>query len=424
MQPIDIGDESRSSKVTPAALDARVGAAVIDTLAIALITALLIYVPLRFTGLLTPTLALCGAVLMWTIAPLWLFRQTLGMRVFSIEMVSKTGHSAELTELLFRELVGRGYLPAIYLMSVLVAVIGSLTGRVAAMVMPTGLPFLATLLAFFFLGLSVVGNLVVFIRDDHRTLADLLAKTMVIPQRTVSLPTDEDDRALFFEQRRAKLRGFVITCLITTLVAWAAPWVLTRRPSPKDTSGIEARLAKQKLELRFEQDPTDANAAWELAAVYDSEGEQEKAKAVRDRYETAVAEREVKQEAALKSRLASNAEDRDAMEGLLRFYVERGRPQDAKATLQHWVETHDTLDDHTAYGEWLYDYDFNEEAVAELKKAFAIGADKDPYAQLYLGLAQQELGQKAEAKKALKAALKLDPQLEEAQAALSRLENE
>ena len=41
-----------------------------------------------------------------------------------------------------------------------------------------------------------------------------------------------------------------------------------------------------------------------------------------------------------------------------------------------------------------------------------------------LGLAQQDLGQKAEAKKSLKAALKLNPQLEEAQDALSRLENE
>src|SRR5687768_16165908 len=117
MQPIDIGDESRSSRATPAPIDARLGAAVVESIAVLLLTVVFIAIPFLLSGLMTPTLALCGAVLIWTIAPLWLFRQTLGMRLFGVEMVSKTGHSADLAELLFRELVGRGYLPAIYLMS-------------------------------------------------------------------------------------------------------------------------------------------------------------------------------------------------------------------------------------------------------------------------------------------------------------------
>src|SRR4051812_25896894 len=95
MQPVDIGDESRSSSTTPAGLDARVGAGVVDGLAVVLLTAALIAIPFFLTGLLMPTFALCAAVLVWAIAPLWAFRSTLGMKLFGTEMVGRTGHAAE-----------------------------------------------------------------------------------------------------------------------------------------------------------------------------------------------------------------------------------------------------------------------------------------------------------------------------------------
>src|SRR4051812_29030627 len=153
MQPLDLGDETRVSRTTPASLDSRMGAAVIDLIGIVLLTVVFIVVPMKLFGVLTPVFALCGAVLIWSIAPLWVFRQTLGMKLFGIELVSKTGHAAELTDLLFRELIGRGFLPAIFLLSIGVMTLAIVTGRAQLLAAGPGIG-IAVLLAFFFLGLA------------------------------------------------------------------------------------------------------------------------------------------------------------------------------------------------------------------------------------------------------------------------------
>lgn len=420
MQPIDIGDESRSSRTTPAPVDARIGAAVLDSVAVLLLTALFIGAPLLLTGLMTPTLALCAAVLIWTIAPLWLFRQTLGMKLFGIEMVSKTGHSADLAELLFRELVGRGYLPAIYLVSLGAAIALRLMGYYAGIVSPSGFALIATGLSLLFLALAVTGNLVAFIRPDRRTLADLIAKTMVIPKRDLPPPEDEDDRQMAREERFRKIRGFAIFTVIVTFVATVAPWVVTRRPGPKDTSTIEARVAKQKLEVAFEKDKTNARTAYDLAYAYRSEGAEEKANNVIAEHKAALEKRDADREDHFKRRIAVNAEDEEAMGGLLSLYSEQGRLEDAKVAYRAWVDANPTGEKVTGFGVWLYQRNFNDEAIVELKRGIDLG-EQSAEAQAYLGFAYRDAGKPAEAKKAFKAALKIDPEMEEAREALDEL---
>ncbi|MFL5319676.1 MAG: RDD family protein [Myxococcaceae bacterium] len=419
MQPVDIGDESRVSRTTPAPLDSRVGAAVVDTLAVILLTGLLIFIPLKLTGVMTPVFALSAAVLIWNIAPLWVFRQTLGFRLFGIEMVTKTGHSAELTELLFREMIGRGFLPAMFLLSVGVGAFAVLTGRGQLLAVGNGLG-LAVLLAFFFVGLAVIGNFVVFIREDRRSLADILAKTMVIPARWLPLPTDEDDRLALEQDRARKIRGYVIFCVVTTAIALVLPWAITRRPGPKDNTNIEARLARQKLELKVQNDPLDEYAMYQLAAAYRSDGDEQKAKDVEAKHAAAVKKRDADRETSLKNQLAANPDDEEAVDDLIGLYHSTGRLTEAKAVYASWVDKHPTPDELAGYGTWLYQNDFNEEAVTRLQAAIKAG-DKDAETQAYLGFALSELGKKDEARKALKAALKLDPELDSVKDELDRL---
>lgn len=421
MQPIDIGDESRSSRAAPAPMDARIGAAVVDSFAVALLTTLFIALPFLLSGLMTPTLALCGAVLIWTIAPLWLFRQTLGMRLFGVEMVSKTGHSADLAELLFRELVGRGYLPAIYLASLGAAVALRMMGFYAGVVAPTGFALIASFMALVFLALAVTGNLVAFIRADRRTLADLIAKTMVIPKRDLPEPEDEDDRQMAREERSRKIRNFVIFTVIVTLLASVAPFVVTWRPGPKDARAAQAKVNRQKLELSFSQDKTNARTAYDLAAALRWEGENEKAEKVLAEHGAAVKERDDKREAALKERIAANADDEDALDGLLGLYADQGRTEDAKAAYRGWVSGHDTASERGGFGIWLYQRNFNDEAITELETAVKMGSTS-ARTHAYLGWAYQDAERPADAKKLFKAALKIDPDMEEVRDALSELE--
>lgn len=421
MQPIDIGDESRSSLTTPAPIDARLGAGCVDSLAVIVLTALFIVVPLRLTGLMTPTLAMCGAVLIWTIAPLWLFRQTLGMRLFGIEMVSKTGHSADLSELLFRELVGRGYLPAIYLVSLIAAVVLRMMGYAAGMVSPSGFALVATGMSFLFLALAVTGNAVAFMRADRRTLADLIAKTMVIPRRPLPEPEDEDDRQLAKEERFRKIRGLVIFSTIVSVIAVAAPWIVTRRPASKDVNAIKAKKEREQLQYAFSKDPTNQRVAYNLSYALRSEGDEEEAKVVLDEHKAAVKKRDDAREALLKERYTANANDEEAMDELLGLYVDQNRLEDGKALYKQWVDGHPTDNEYAGFGVWLYKHDFNDDAVEQMKKGIELG-NHNARTQAYLGFALQELGRDGEAKEAFQRALEIDPDMAEVQSALESVE--
>ncbi len=420
MRPIDIGDEHRVSKETPAPLSGRFAAGLIDFVALFLLTALLAAAPFLFTGVLIPALAVLSSALVLAIAPLWLFKRTLGMRLCGLMMVGRGGHPAELGDLLFRELMLRGVLPFTYVFTLVGGVIASYLGvaRVA------GNAPLATAgfgMALMFGGAATAGNLVALSRADHRTLADLLSKTLVIPYRAPAAPADAEELA---EQRaagRRRLRNFVVFTGIALAVPLGAPFLATARRPAKDLSHLEAKLARERLEQRVRENASDGSAAARLAEAYRAEGRAADAERVEQGWRDAEAKAAAAHEAAYQARLAANPADAHALEGLIALYREHDRLQDAKAAYRTFVDKNPGAEERAGFGVWLYRYDLNEDAVEQLRQAISEGAN-DAETQAYLGFALKQLGRKDEARKAFKAALKAAPSLEEVRAALAELD--
>jgi hypothetical protein len=72
---------------------------------------------------------------------------------------------------------------------------------------------------------------------------------------------------------------------------------------------------------------------------------------------------------------------------------------------------------------WLYQHDFSQDAIGQLRAAIAAGED-DGEVHGYLGMSLLELGQKADARHELHVAMEMDPDLDSVQDQLDELEQE
>src|SRR6185369_866470 len=108
--------------------------------------------------------------------PLSAFRQTLGMRIFGLELVGKDGHAVGPGDVLFRELLGRGYFPAAFLFTVFAGLVASWL-HLAAFVFPAGIGFLFFGASLFAFTLAILGHALILNRPDRRSLADLMARS-------------------------------------------------------------------------------------------------------------------------------------------------------------------------------------------------------------------------------------------------------
>jgi len=127
---------------------------------------------------------------------------------------------------------------------------------------------------------------------------------------------------------------------------------------------------------------------------------------------------------ALQSLLILEPKNTDAMRMLAVAYMNMNDYSDAKETLQEALSI-DANDDlaHALLANALHKLGEDEAAIAHHKKAIEIDSS---YAKHYYNYANTllDLGQISEAKEMYKKALELEPSLQEAQKALSELENE
>ena len=404
--------------VSPAPIDKRVFSGVFDFVAVAGISAAYFLVPLLTRGLVLPMWGVFLAVVGYSVVPLSVFRQTLGMKLFGTELITRDGHPVGLADVLFRELIGRGLFPAAFLFTAISGLIASAL-HLAQIGMPGGWGVLVAVGCAFLFVLALLGHLLALTSPDRRTLADRMAKSYVVPAQKRLAPVDAEERADWRAERSRKVRGVVIAELVMIAVAVALPWVLTTRH--ESTAQHAERLLRGKLEVQFKQDPANETIAGELSRAYRSEGQGEKSIEVAQKYETARAAQLSTRMASLRVAFEKNPGDDQTFLALLEPLQDKD-PIQAKAMYALFLAQHRKESAYrAAYADWLQAYGWPEEGVAELR---GVLADEPDFEGVHTFLAQAlaHVGQLPEAQLEFHRALLVNPDDEDAMAGLEEVD--
>jgi uncharacterized RDD family membrane protein YckC len=400
----------------PAPLAPRIWAGVVDALILGTGASLLSLAPLFYNGFTLPLLGSLVAVLVYTILPCSLFKATLGMRIFGLEIVGLDGRSADPGEIAFRELVLRGYFGVAYFSTAAFGLAGYLSGRMAFF-QPSGIGLVLFFLSGFLLLLSGIGHLMILVRPDRRGFPDLVAKTMVVKRGAAKDPTsaavaelDEEERRGLVARDKQRVWKFAVFAGALLVATLAVPQLLTEAGRGKEDLPDRWRL--EEAERKWKKDPANALLAADVIEKYEMRGEHERAGEIRVEHRAALETQKREQEAALRASFARAPADWGTVETLLELFEEQGRKTDAIAIWETYVAAEKSSDARASFGVWLYQHDENARAVKELETAIAAGTNAaDAYG--YLGMANKELGKKAEARAAFEKALELDPEFED-----------
>ncbi len=410
-------------KLPPLApLDARIKAGAVDLAALGLIVGVYFAGPLLMGGLTLPMWGVFAAVLGYAVTPLLLFRATLGMRLFGVELLGKNGHPAQIIDVIFRELIGRGFFPAAYLSTMAAALIATWLGLLQ-FAMPAGMGTVLFHLSWMLLAGTTLGHFLVFTRPDRRSLADLVSKTVVVVRTPKPLPTDAEERAWALGERSGRIRNLVIAEVVIVALGVGLPYGLTRDTPGENTADYAERLKRKKLQRQFDGDPGNRKLARELTRAYRYAGEMEAAEAVQQQHAAALSLAQQKSEEALRKRVEADPWDDEGLGLLLELLLGQGRRQEAVEAYRRAVTFADSPERRMEFGIWLYDLGMYPLAEVELTLALDAGL-KDGWAFTYRGHARLELGRKAEARDDYAAALEVNPDLLEAEDGLVALDAE
>ncbi len=269
-----------NATLSPAPLGRRIVAGAIDAVLLSLLTGAYFLVPLLSTGIVVPMWGVLAAIVGYSVVPLATFRATLGMKLARVEIRARDGHPANAGDLLFRELVGRGFFPGAFLFTLLMSFVGSLVG-VTSFAMPTGLGAIMALLSLGTVAIAGPGHLLALARSDRRSLADLLARTIVVPREPATPPADEDELAFWKSQRRRRVFGVIAFEALVVTLALALPRLLAA--PTRSTEEYADRLTRMRLEKEFERASGNELIAQQLAEAYLKAGRPEDAEKVRAR---------------------------------------------------------------------------------------------------------------------------------------------
>lgn len=404
-----------------APLDKRILAGAVDLLLLGLIVSLYFTLPLLFGGLTLPMWGVFAAVLGYAVAPLALFRATVGMRLFGVELLGKNGHPAQLIDLVFRELIGRGFFPAAYLSTLVAAVIAGWLG-ILRFAMPSGAGGILLVVSVVLLAATSLGHFLVFTRPDRRSLADLVAKTVVVTRLPRPVPEDEDERQDALRAGRGRVRNLVITEAILLALGVGLPWSLTQRTPGEHRAEYADRLTRTKLQHQFDRDPADRKLARELQRAYQSAGDYDRADAVTQAHREALAAQDRKSEESLRARVGQNPEDLDGIGLLVELLDRLERPEDAETVYRDAVDAAPTPERRMALGIWLMRRGESQAAEEVFTRAIDEGL-AEARAYTWRGHARAEQRRFAHARADFLTALELDPDHAEADEALVRLDS-
>lgn len=407
--------------MTPAPVGARAIAGAIDTAVVLALCGVYFLVPLLTRGLVLPMWGVLAAILGYLVVPLSAFKQTLGMRLLNLELVTKDGHAVGPGDVLFRELLGRGFFPAAFLFTIFAGLVAGWLG-IARFAAPTGIALLFFFASAVALGVAVLGHLLILSRDDRRSVADLMARSFVrVAPPPAAPPTDAEELADLKAERSKKLRGVVLFEVALVVAAVALPWVLTQKTETKEE--YAARLQRQKLEAEAKATPDDERVLSELARAYAREGRVDDAAELQRRFDAAQAKHAAERVEKLKAAVAANPKDERALAELLDVYDDAQDWDAAKAAYRRFLDASEDHELRAGFGRWLWRRRFHEEAIAEVKEA----QQRDPAMEgvhSLLGRIMADCDRLEEAQTELALALQEDPEDEEAKAVFEVLNEE
>ncbi|MGV3622102.1 MAG: RDD family protein [Archangium sp.] len=407
--------------VTPAPIASRAIAGAIDGFVIVVLSAISILVPLFTRGIVVPMWGVLVVLIGYSVAPLAGLKRTLGMQLMNLELVRPSGHALDAGNLLFRELVGRGYFPAAYLFTVVAGLIASMAG-VGGNVSPPVLTGVMTLACAIALALSLVGNMLALERRDRRTLADLLAGSIVVQGRALPLPTDVDE----LEEHRANQRKMVVRIIVVNVVlliiSVSLPWLFAQSTSESPQAKI-ARMKLESLEAKFRAAPDSNSLTEDLKREYWRLGREEDVKRVDEVHRKAASGREAQRELMLREKFDAEPRRRDLAESLIALLEQQDRVDEAEVVYRQFLGESPPANELAGFGNWLAANGKNDTAIAELTRAVTM----DPlvaYGHTLLGVALQRAGRFEEAREHLALALLDDPDDDTAQDAMRDVEIE
>jgi len=409
-----------SVDLSPAQLERRVMAGVFDGVVLLALCAAYFLVPVVTLGVTLPMWGVLAAIIGYSVVPLAVFKQTIGMKLFGIELVTKSGHAVDLGNLLFRELLGRGWFPAAFLFNLVFAYVAMLMGY-ARFAMPGGMQAVFSLASLLALFVAVLGHLLVLGVKDRRSIADMMARSFVVPQQTQPLPDDRDELLELKTARARSIRNVVLVELVILGVGLGAPWLLTRRT--ESTEQRAARLLRQRLELQFKERPDSAQLARELFTAYRAAGDSESASRIWAQHEEA---RRAAKDKLLASRLAAldkNPGDETLLIEVLGDLEERQRFPEAKERYAKFLELHPEPEYRAGHAEWLVQNGLVDEGIAEYRAILKDTPDFEG-AHKFLARALVRGGQLEEAQIEYQSEVLLDPEDDDALGALGELDAE
>lgn len=417
--------ETAAPPWAPADLGQRFVAGLIDLALLGAAGLCLALGPMWLGGLGLPMVGAVAAILVVDILPLTAFRATLGMRLMGLELVHREGRAADLSELLFRELVGRGLLGAAFFATLAVGGAGMLTGTMGMFSLANlgilGLVALAVVM------LGFASHVVILASRDRRGIHDLMAGTWVVARGAVMDPRDdpnldEESRAVLGAGGGKRWPKVVAAQVVLAGLAVAVPYGLGR-PAP-GSGDYKARARAKQAKAVFQKDPANRRAAQKYVQWSTQAGEDpEVIEQIWAEHRAARGKQVDDQEAALRAALANDPKDWDRTANLVSLLEDQRRVTEARVAFEAYVNAEGSLDARVSLGIWLYESDFVADARDVLRDARDDGADNAEL-HAYLGWAEKDLGEKRAALASLRAALERDPELEEVQEDLQSLAEE
>lgn len=404
--------------LTPAPLEKRAFAGLIDAAAVVLLSGAAFLLPMLLEGLVLPMWGVLAAVVGYQVVPLAFFKQTPGMRLFNLELVRRDGHPVDLANLLFRELIGRGYFPAAYLFTLVAGAAAASLG-VAGTTTPVLLGGLMALSSLAALAMALIGHVIALGRPDGRTLADLFASSYVAQGPSRAPPDDAEERDEWQAQRRRVKRNVMAFEVLLFSSVLAIPWALSTRGG-ETAREKGARLTREALEKKFALDPGNEALARDLARAWWEAGREDQVQRVEAAHRAALSRREETREAQLRQRFAATP-DRETASALVELLEAQHRLDDALAVYRRYVEADGQPATRAGFGHWLASVGRPEAAVVELEAA--LGADPlVPYGHTLLGVSLVRAGRLEAGRQHLLLALADDPDDDDARGALVDLE--
>ncbi len=402
----------------PAPMQKRVIAGLLDAACIVVLSGISFAVPLLTRGIVLPMWGVLAVVVGYAVVPLAFLKRTVGLHIMGLELVTKTGHSVDLANLLFRELVGRGFFPAAWLFTIISSLIAFRFG-VGSSATPPVLAGVMTLACSAAVVIAVVGHIIALGRPDQRTLADLLAKSFVVEGPALPPPTDLEEFDEWKAHRVRVLIGIGVFEFFLMGSVLALPALLTSS-SGESSEGKIARLKLESLKAKFDANPGSDSLAADLQREYDYRGLEAESRAVAEKHVRALSLKEANREEELRVKLAQT-HDRQTAETLINLLERQDRVDDAVDVYREWLGPTPKASELAGFGNWLATNNRTELAVAELERATAMDP-LVPLGHLLLGVSLQRLGRYEDARVELELALLDDPEDEDADDALRVVE--